>query len=38
MKINDAVKSIMAILKLDPLLYCTEIIAKVEGIAGWLNS
>jgi hypothetical protein len=38
MEIDDAIEGIMAILKLDPLLNRTKIIAKVEGIAGGLDS
>jgi hypothetical protein len=37
-EIYDAIKSIMALLKFNPLLDRTEVIAKVEGIAGGLNS
>jgi hypothetical protein len=38
MKINDAIKSIVRLLKIYPLLYCAEIIAEVEGITRWLNA
>jgi hypothetical protein len=38
MEIDDAVKSIMAILKLNPLLYGTEVITEVERVTSWLNA
>jgi hypothetical protein len=38
MKINDAIESIMTILKLNPLLHRTEVISKVEGITCGLDS
>jgi hypothetical protein len=38
MEIDDAVKSIMIILKLNPLLHRTEVISKVEGITCGLDS
>jgi hypothetical protein len=38
MEIDDAIESIVAILKFNPLLDRTKVIAEVEGIAGGLNS
>jgi hypothetical protein len=37
-EINDAVKSIVAILKFYPLLYRTEVITEVERVTGWLDA
>jgi hypothetical protein len=37
-EIYDAIESVVAILKLDPLLHRTEVITKVEGIACGLDS
>jgi hypothetical protein len=38
MKIHDAIKSIVAILKFDPLLQGAQVIAQVEGVTCWLNA
>jgi hypothetical protein len=38
MQINDAVKSIIAILKLYPLLESAQVITQVEGVTCWLNA
>jgi hypothetical protein len=37
-EVDYAIERIVAILKLNPLLDRAEVIAKVEGIARWLNS
>jgi hypothetical protein len=38
MEVDDAVKGVVAILELNPLLHRTEVISQVEGIAGGLDS